>query len=121
MPPTTIPHAILESRPKDFIIPNEATLQINESGECAAANPRVQGHLSSVVADNEKIATNSYDFKEMFKKSSDTTEERIALYVSDREWVRERNILETFYTTREPLTKKNMKGYLVNLNTAFIH
>ena len=121
MPPTTIPHAILESRAKDFIIPNEATLQINESGECGAANPQVQGHLSSVVADNEKIATNSYDFKEMFKKSSDTTEERIALYVSDREWVRERNILETFYTTREPLTKKNMKGYLVDLNTAFIH
>ena len=64
--------------------------------------------------------TNSFiDFKEMFRKSCYTTETRMMLYLSDREWVNERNIIETFYTTGEPLTKKNMKSILVDLNTLY--
>lgn len=116
MSPTTIPHAILESRPKEVIIPNEAIVQSIKSGECGTANPRVQEQIS-ITAENAKIATNAYDFAEMFKKCSYRTEERMALYLSDRDWVNERNILETFYRTKEPLTKKNMTGSLVDSKT----
>jgi len=124
---STIPRSILENRPKEVFV------QAIKSGECGAANPRVEEQTSSVVTDprveeqtlsvvteNEKIATNpSIDFREMLNKSCYKSDARMMLYLSDREWVSERNIVETFYTTAEPFTKKNMKGLLVNLNTVY--